>query len=204
MDVMSKPTISRAGFVEILEQANSPAAPVAGEIYELFAGDGLNPAVGLAFFQHESSYGLAGVATRTRNWGNIRYVPVEARYADRNADGWAWFERRPDEAYAWEWYRSADAFRRLIVERYVDDWKLTTVRSILQKYAPTSDGNVPEAYADAVEYSVRLWSQKYPVQDGPTVEARVEVLEEIVTRQGEAIDILFAWVTELNEEEVNE
>jgi len=196
MEVVHTPRISKAGFCHVLELANSPAAPVAGDIYDMLIDEwGLDPAVALAFFQHESSYGQKGRAVLTRNWGNIRWVPVSERYADYNADDWAWFVRRPGERNAWEWYRSADAWGRLIKSVYGDKWGLHTVQGIIKKYAPYDDDNDPYGYSQTVMRQVNDWEKQYPLeQGGPTLEEVVEalgrVIEEHEARLVEIEDVL--------------
>ena len=45
----------------------------------------------------------------------------------------------------------------LISSLYIKQWHLTTVPAILQRYAPSGDGNNPSHYAQVVESGVSLW-----------------------------------------------
>ena len=102
----------------------------------------IDPAIGLAMFGHESGYGLHGVATKTRNWGNLRKSLGRAHHV---ADGWAWYTTWADGAADWA----------LLMRAYVGRG-LTTVARAIPVYAPSSDGNAPTAYIDAVLGAVGL------------------------------------------------
>ncbi len=64
-----------------------PAASDAAALYRIPLDRSLDPAVALAFFAHESTYGTAGVAVHSRNWGNLRRGP-RALYV---ANGFAYY-----------------------------------------------------------------------------------------------------------------
>jgi len=133
---------------------DTPLAPVSRAVYDAIRARGIAAAVGLAFCQHESRFGQEGVAVRTHNFGNLRKGPR----ADRHADGWAWYERRPGEQEGWEWVRSAEDWADLI-RAYIADG-LEEVGAILLRYAPSADGNHPLAYADAVRAQVDAWTSR--------------------------------------------
>jgi len=177
--VDTPPRISRAGFVAVLEEHHSPAAVFGGECYDVVAAYGLDPAVALAFFEHESTFGTKGVAVRSRNWGNLRTAPVDPLFADSVHDGWTWFVQRADELPGQEWVRSCRAWARLISKVYIGGKGLYDVTSILRVYAPSEDGNAPAAYARAVEKAVAEWEKMYPTgQPIPTLENRLLSLEK--------------------------
>lgn len=71
----SQPRISRELFTRVLERYGSPCAAQGGECYDIICSYGLDPAVALGFFGHESVFGTRGVAVETLNWGNVR-TPV--------------------------------------------------------------------------------------------------------------------------------
>ena len=71
--LLGPPSISLPAFASILSAAGSPAASSATGIYNALKKYGVDPAVGLAIFQHESSFGKAGTATKTHSIGNSRY-----------------------------------------------------------------------------------------------------------------------------------
>lgn len=143
MQFVVAPRISAAQFARVLTRAQSPAAEAAAELYAIVAGADLDPAIALAFFAHESTYGKYGVARRSRNWGNLR---------------------RGARAYAIEggfgFYHSwADSLRDwcdLIRERYVARG-LNTVEAAIPVYAPSSDGNAPARYIAQVRQLVAAW-----------------------------------------------
>lgn len=155
----AEPRISRAAFTQILQRGSSPAAGVGNELYDIIAAYGLDPAVALAFFQHESSFCTAGHCAREglRNWGMLR----RHIKADRNAGSTAGFAR-----YA-SWQDSVRDWCELIIGRYINRG-LDTVEKAVPVYAPRADRNVPEAYINAIRRLVASWS-------GRRVEAEVQV-----------------------------
>jgi hypothetical protein len=144
LPVMAESRIAPAVFAGVLAAVNSPAAPDAAALYEIPLSWGLDPAVALAFFRHESRCGTQGVAVRTRNWGNLR--KGQGNHL-RNAEGWAWYATWADGLRDW---------CTLIATVYVPRGH-TTVETIVPVYAPSSDGNVPAAYIAAVRADVARW-----------------------------------------------
>lgn len=167
LSFVNRPRISLALFARVLADADSPAAPEAVAIYAALVARGLDPAVALAFFQHESSYGLKGVARSTRNWGNLRKSQGRATKVEK---GWAHYAT---------WAASAEDWADLIMRRYVGRG-LATVRVALPVYAPSSDNNVPERYADAVVALVGRWS----AAEQATADRRYVVREAARLRAG--------------------
>lgn len=155
----SEPRISRAAFTQILQRGGSPAAGAGSELYDIIVAYGLDPAVALAFFQHESSFCTAGHCAREglRNWGMLR----RHIKADRNAGSSAGFAR-----YA-SWQDGVRDWCELIIGRYINRG-LDTVEKAVPVYAPRADRNVPEAYINAIRRLVASWS-------GRRVEAEVQV-----------------------------
>lgn len=155
----AEPRISRAAFTQILQRGGSPAAGVGNELYDIIAAYGLDPAVALAFFQHESSFCTAGHCAREglRNWGMLR----RHIKADRNAGSSAGFARYGS------WQDGVRDWCELIIGRYINRG-LDTVEKAVPVYAPRADRNVPEAYINAIRRLVASWS-------GRRVEAEVKV-----------------------------
>jgi hypothetical protein len=142
------PRISQASFSRILTSAGSPAAPYGDELYTIITGYGLDPAVALAFFQHESQYCNTGACARSglQNWGMLR----RHIKAERNAGIVGGFAR-----YA-TWQDGVRDWCELMlgyIRRGMD-----TVEKAIPVYAPTSDGNVPTAYISAIRRQVAAWS----------------------------------------------
>lgn len=152
--LLSTKRITRTLFVRVLERAQSPAAPVAADCYEIRLFYGLDPAIALAFFQHESTYGKAGRAVVTLNWGNIR----KGRRAYKHDDGFAHYH---------DWRESLRDWCELIKGPIYIGAGRTTVRSVVPIYAPSSDNNKPERYIQAVLDAVYAWSQAMPLPEPP-------------------------------------
>lgn len=154
VSVLGPPRISPAVFAEVLAKAGSPAAAEnAGDaLYQIPIGHGLDPAVALAFFQHESTYGTAGLARTTKSWGNQRRSPsgrgVVRVIPDRGP--FAHFERWADGLHDWCVLIKGPVYlgagRDLVGE-------------IVPVYAPSSDGNRPAAYVRAVLTAVHAWER---------------------------------------------
>lgn len=171
LSVLHKPRMSRAGFMAVLENENSPAAPVGGPCFDAIAAQGVDPAVGLAFFKHESSFGKAGAAVSRHNWGNLRpgTWAISRGLADGQLGNFLLFRDRETEMPGWSWVRSAGCWAILIREFYCEKWDKQTVEDIVPKYAPAADGNAPTAYIADIVDTVATWAQKYP-PDSATIE----------------------------------
>jgi hypothetical protein len=138
-------SISKETFRIVLEQAKSPAFAEVDTILSILERWRADRGIALAFFAHESSFGRAGVAVETKNWGNLRWGKrmigqTKSRFA----------------IYA-NWSTSVEDWCELLSIVYCQRYKLCTLREILQRYAPSSDGNNPRAYADTVLRLVRMW-----------------------------------------------
>jgi hypothetical protein len=143
------PRISHESFVAILQRAGSPAAPEAAALYAIITSYGLDPAVALAFFQHESSFCLNGACANgdLHNWGMLRR-PVKAERAAGSSGGFV--------RYA-SWEDGTSDWCELILFRYVNKG-LDTIEKAIPVYAPDSDNNVPGAYINTIRRVVAAWS----------------------------------------------
>jgi hypothetical protein len=152
--VMGPSTISLRVFRDALIHRVSPAVvdmenkhistDLADELYEIATAWGVNPAVALAFFVHESSAGTQGVAKTTKNWGNLR-----SGAASRTNIG--------DFAVYSAWAVGLDDFCRLVTGPLYAGDGLDTVSKVTPRYAPSADSNDPAAYAHAVNAQVAVW-----------------------------------------------
>ncbi len=141
--VQGSNTIS-ADFVEkVLSAAHSPAAGLGQVVSDLSSQYQVDDAFTLAFFCHESSCGTVGVAVETHSWGNIICTP-----------GWSSCVGR-FRAYA-TWRDGLVDFLELLTREYFPAG-LTTLETIVPKWAPSSDGNSPTAYIHAVQQFVSGW-----------------------------------------------
>lgn len=193
LNLVGPPTISLQGFTLIMRMSGYSTS-VAEGCYEAILDYGLDPAIGLAFFQHESSYGKAGAARYTHNWGNIRAAGRWLDHHDGDNGTWLIYRPRVEESPGEEWIRSAADWAQLIRELYVERWELLTVEAALRRYAPTEDQNDPASYAACVRRSVATWAEQYPCEPaGPTLEERVEDVEDRVTVLESLGDKLRGW-----------
>ena len=146
--ILSAPRISEATFADVLRGARSPAAPEAATCWTSIVDRGVDPALALAQFAHESGYGRLGVAAETKSWGNIRRGGSFVRYGS--------------------WTQGAADYAALISgPLYAGDPQYATARTMPYRWAPASDGNDPAAYgADlvariegliAIDQAHRLW-----------------------------------------------
>ncbi|GCE26409.1 hypothetical protein KDA_18930 [Dictyobacter alpinus] len=142
--ILGRPSVSAAFMDKVLDQAGSPAKGLGASLYELGIETGIDPVYALAFFHHESSFGLRGVAATTHSLGNIRCTA-----------GWTCDPSGGYRAYA-SWILGAEDWFNLIKHVYVDDGR-DTVTTIIPKYAPSGDNNDEQAYIQAVCDDVARW-----------------------------------------------
>lgn len=135
------PTISLATFAHFLQANNSPAYPEAATMYENCLKLNCDPAVALAFFNHESSMGTAGAAVGHKSFGNIRCTPG---WPCDYSDGGGGFK-----IYA-SWTESLIDWVNLL-QVYADKFKLYTLDQIIPVYAPAADNNSPVTYINTVK-----------------------------------------------------
>ena len=159
---VAKPRISADMFAYVLQRGigagPSPAAPYAYELYNIITSYGLDPAVALAFFAHESQLCKTGVciSNDTKGWGAQR-----AAYRSSRAIGYA---PGPFVRYR-TWQDGLRDWCELILYGYVGRG-LDTVEKAIPVYAPTSDGNVPTSYIATVRRLVANW-QGRPIVAAP-------------------------------------
>jgi hypothetical protein len=142
-------SIGAAQFARVLVRALSPAMDAADDLAALPPRYGIDRAVALAFFAHESGFGQKGIcaAYRTRNWGNLRRGYLKG-YAQGQTP-------HPFAIYA-SWADGLADFCALLAGRYIGRG-LTTVERAIPVYAPASDNNRPERYIAAVRSLVARW-----------------------------------------------
>lgn len=138
------PRMSTESFARVLFRNGSPAAAAAADLYAIICSCNLDPAIALAFFAHESTYGKYGVANRSLNWGNLRRGPR----AYKIESGFGFYHA---------WAESLRDWCELITNRYVGRG-LGTVELAIPVYAPSSDGNAPARYIAFVRQLVEGWA----------------------------------------------
>jgi hypothetical protein len=148
---LSPPRISPDAFARVLIDARSPARDEALACYTSVAGQGVDPAIALAFFRTESTYATDPGYHKDANHnpGNIK-----GQWGDlvgHDAGGFA--------IYA-TWAAGFRAWALLITELYVRQRGLTTVEAAVPVYAPSFDRNSPARYIATVRASVAAWAQE--------------------------------------------
>jgi hypothetical protein len=138
--ILARPRIHEDTFRLILRRHRSPAASEAHRAYAAIVAHGVDPALALAVFQHESSFGRAGAAVPRRNWGNLRRSP-----SFKSEGGFvrypSWSDGAGDAARLLAIYG-----RNLIRPRR----RTSTARTFPHVWAPSSDGNAPTRYGRAI------------------------------------------------------
>ena len=162
--ILSRPTISRATFVRILHENDSPAAGSAEQAWANIIAYGVDPAFELAMFLHESSYGRKGAAVSRRNWGNLRRSPYFKSFKG--------FAKYPT------WAAGAGDTARLLRIYGLDLIRpprhTSTARTLPFVWAPAKDHNKPAAYGQALVDAMvryhrreRAWNPKGPNAAAP-------------------------------------
>ncbi len=144
--VTGHPTVTASFIDHVLDRVHSPAYGIGTVMYQQGVKYGIDPIYALAFFHHESSFGLAGVARSTQSIGNIRCTPG---YACDPSGG---YRSYPSYAVALEdWYH-------LLASVYIANG-LNTVEKIIPVYAPNADHNNESAYIASVNADVAQWRE---------------------------------------------
>lgn len=154
----SPPRISQAQLVRVLERFHSPCAPIASECYNIVRSHGLDPAVALGFFAHESVFGTRGVAVETLNWGNVRTAFRPERAVGTHPRNFAIFR---------SWQDSLTDWCERINQRYIDERGLDTVEKAIPVYAPSDDNNNVRRYIEHVAGLIDDWRAEDEQQRRP-------------------------------------
>lgn len=174
------PRIGKTSFTRILVNAGSPAAPHGDELYDIIVGYGLDPAVALAFFQHESQFCTTGRCANAalRNWGMQRRAIRPGR-AVGTGEGFVRYNTWQDSVRDWSELMLG------YISRGMD-----TVEEAVPVYAPRSDGNVPTAYIGAIRRQVAAWAGSSAAD--PTLRAYAGSLDQaLITEVFLASDLDF-------------
>jgi hypothetical protein len=142
--VVGPPSVTAAFIDALLCRYQSPACGIGQTLHRLGVQYQIDPVFPLAFFYHESSLGKQGVATASKSIGNLRCVPQAMACPNHFA-------------YFASWEDGAQAWYILIAGPLYVGAGLTTLQTILPKYAPAGDGNFPNHYIAAVRTAVVLW-----------------------------------------------
>jgi hypothetical protein len=139
--VLGAPTISAARIDRVLCSYNPAVCGTGQSLYQLGVQYKINPAYALAFFKHESTFGLYGVAASNLGLGNIRCSPgYQCLHGFRLYASWsAGYE---------DWYK--------LIVWYSADLHKSTVEQIVPTYAPQSENDVQD-YIKKVCSAVDAW-----------------------------------------------
>ena len=144
MNIFDKPSMDIGELQDLLKKRNSPLAPFAENIYSEGIKQGIDPAYAMAFFLFESSYGKAGVGSRTKNPGNVGYNSEIADYKPKDAPAYSGFNT---------WEKGISQWFSLI-KNYASSKGLNTVEEIVPyyKYGPKGlDGSLTAKQKQNVE-----------------------------------------------------
>ncbi len=142
--VLGPPTITADFMNQVLHVARSPAQGIGGVLYSTGVTYGIDPVYALAFFHHESTFGVYGMAQTTLSIGNIR---CSQGYACDPSGGY-----RSYPSYA----ASVEDWYALLASVYIAHG-LNTVEKIIPVYAPGSDHNDEAAYIASINADVVRW-----------------------------------------------
>lgn len=145
--IYGSPTISVAQIEAIFTAYHSPARGTGQDLYDLGVKYGIDPAFAMAFFMHESTLGTQGEARVTLALGNERCIN-DRPCIDQDRGGYAQFNSWQDGYEHWYALMTSDLYKGS---------GLTTVQTIIPRYAPTADNNNEQAYIDALIYSINAW-----------------------------------------------
>jgi hypothetical protein len=170
---LASPRMSAESFTRVLVRAQSPAASDAANLYAIIVSYGLDPAIALAMFSHESTYGKFGIANRSVNWGNLR----KGSRAYKIESGFGFYR---------SWAESLRDWCDLITNRYVSRG-LATVEQAIPVYAPSSDGNAPARYIASVRQLVSAWEASDAAQVGLGAISRIVAVDSARVRSTPAL-----------------
>ncbi|HTI15576.1 MAG TPA: glucosaminidase domain-containing protein [Dictyobacter sp.] len=154
MSIYGKPTITIVQINKILSYYHSPAAGQGQAIYNEAVNYGIDPAIELAFFWHESGFGENGMARITHSIGNLRCIDNAACV---NTQGGVCQPGQSCYASFPSYDAGAKAWCALLSSSLYRGDGLTTVESIIPRYAPAADNNDEQAYINSVETAVQTW-----------------------------------------------
>ena len=152
--VLGPPSISAGMINQVLDHYHSPAAGKGQALYDLGVKYGVDPVFPLAFYMNESTFGTQGMATSTLALGNERCL------SDRpcvNTQGTPCQANQSCYTQFYSWEDGFEHWYMLITSPLYKGAGLTTVATIIPRYAPGSDHNDEAHYIAAVEHAVDAW-----------------------------------------------
>lgn len=152
--VIGGPSVTASFINQVLDHYGSPAALESQALYDLGVKYSVDPVFALAFFMHESSFGKAGMATITLGLGNERCL------SDRpcvNTEGGQCESGQSCYAQFSSWADGFEHWYMLITGPVYKGSGLTTIDTIIPRYAPNADHNNEAGYIASVKSAVATW-----------------------------------------------
>jgi hypothetical protein len=140
--IVGAPSISASFIRKVLITYHSPAADASQALYDKGVAYQIDPAFALAFFMHESSFGVAGAARVTHSLGNIICTAGYPSCAGR----FRWYP---------SWQAGFDDWYRLLSIEYIPAGRVS-IDQIIPVYAPSSENNV-HLYVCQIKLAVSTW-----------------------------------------------
>ncbi|HLL60986.1 MAG TPA: glucosaminidase domain-containing protein, partial [Candidatus Nitrosocosmicus sp.] len=138
--VQGPPTLTADRLKLILRSMNSPAEAEAQAIYDLGIKYNINPAILMAFFIQESSAGTCKPTCRSIKNKSIGNIRCSQNWTDEGGKCDVGSGNGSFRMYN-SWAAGAEDFYKLIRYKYVDQWKLEYVETVIPKYAPSNENN---------------------------------------------------------------
>ncbi|MDP9352509.1 MAG: hypothetical protein M3P51_13360 [Chloroflexota bacterium] len=151
--IFAPPSINYPGFKDVLRRYESPLAvhDAAPRLYGACIAAGLDPAVALAFAIKEHSLRWLGVAEKTLGWGNVVCTERWTNQGGRCIGRFAAYDTYEQGLVEWLG----------VMQRVYRDRGLLSISQAVPIYAPTSDGNDPDAYVEQVNGWIEAWERRY-------------------------------------------
>lgn len=147
--ISGSPSLTADFINRVLTRYRSPASNTGSSWVSYSQSYGVDPAITLAIFVHESTAGTAinwvgnkASGSTTHNVGNIKCAGYATCYKG--------FRDYPS------WAEGIRDLNRLLKEVYINRG-LTTVEQIMNVYAPPGDGNNTAAYIDFINTMAEKW-----------------------------------------------
>ncbi len=150
------PMFSTDFINRVLDAYRSPMRGMGQSILDTLKKYGIDPAIALAFFLHESQMGTTGESRVTKAWGNSRCV---GGYACVKTNGDPCPDPEVESCYAAfsSWLQGLDEWGWQLTNPLYAAGGRVLVDDIIPRYAPTADGNDEAGYIASLKHSADTW-----------------------------------------------
>lgn len=173
---LSTPDMTREAWIASL--VNTPAAVDANESYDRIWKHRVSHAFCRAVFRHESTDGQFGITAEydTKSPGNTRTTRI-GKGTPIHPPGRGQFMKYDTWADGWE-----DLAFRIVDPTfvYVKEGR-RTIAQIIERWAPSSDGNVPASYIAAVVRDMNEW---VTIKEGESPVALTDTIRDRIAERG--------------------